>query len=597
MYGLTFLAAKILGKLDANPNIEADKLNKILPELEVSTCKEILVAYTSTDNKKKQAEQLENILYTILPRLTEHLYYAMSTQINCRNKINKQLVKSWCLDIEVSTKLATEFDKYLTNTNCSDKDRETLLKLFSGILQIALNKTYTCSECSSKVSGKPFFVFDKDTTVCMCSECASKKIKYTCIHCNNSFTSNNSNQTKDGLVCPDCIKIYYKKCEYCGVYEKNGLVKSRKVNVDLGNDAVNKLICDTCVKLKFTSCYSCGCLIENGREVTTDGGRLCPRCDVRKRLYGSRTGLTTKVVKLGNTYTECKSKRIFGVEIETNILTRDNNTDWSKVNDASIAAREFVSPKLNGDLGFADIKKFLSEIDATVDKVIVREMDKVCGLHVHVDGSDLTIEDIIKLYRAACPLQDLFFYLVKPERSSCRHCVLLSDRYAKLKDIHGVEMILYGHGGEDAARRKKEKYSGERYNWLNVHSWFYRGSIEMRQHHGTLDYDEIVNWISLMTCFVDWVKTTSIEAIDEATLSITSANSLKNRLSKFLELVAKFSNKDVANFYAAQIKKFYDIVVPSYNVQHIKVEVEKEPVEIEDIDEEEDGYDNDDNNN
>lgn len=38
---------------------------------------------------------------------------------------------------------------------------------------------------------------------------------------------------------------------------------------------------------------------------------------------------------------------------------------------------------------------------------------------------------------------------------------------------------------------------------MNLHSWFMRGTIELRQHHGTVDPNEIYNWMLFVVNLFD----------------------------------------------------------------------------------------------
>lgn len=66
------------------------------------------------------------------------------------------------------------------------------------------------------------------------------------------------------------------------------------------------------------------------------------------------------------------------------------------------------------------------------------------------------------------------------------------------------ERIWYG---EDDVRsietRKKEKYDNTRYFGVNFHSLFFRGTIEVRHHTGTLNPRKILEWINLNAKIID----------------------------------------------------------------------------------------------
>jgi hypothetical protein len=50
---------------------------------------------------------------------------------------------------------------------------------------------------------------------------------------------------------------------------------------------------------------------------------------------------------------------------------------------------------------------------------------------------------------------------------------------------------------------------------LNIHSWLYRGTLEVRCHHGSVCSDEIENWIRFMLNLVNFAVTSTNEQIDK----------------------------------------------------------------------------------
>ena len=45
-----------------------------------------------------------------------------------------------------------------------------------------------------------------------------------------------------------------------------------------------------------------------------------------------------------------------------------------------------------------------------------------------------------------------------------------------------------------------------RYKNLNFYSYIKRNTVEFRQHHATLDFDEVYHWVSFCTSFVNNAK-------------------------------------------------------------------------------------------
>jgi hypothetical protein len=54
--------------------------------------------------------------------------------------------------------------------------------------------------------------------------------------------------------------------------------------------------------------------------------------------------------------------------------------------------------------------------------------------------------------------------------------------------------------------KKNTSSQAIRYRGLNLHSWFYQGTLEFRHHEGSTDWEEIVNWAMFCGFIVDLAK-------------------------------------------------------------------------------------------
>lgn len=132
-----------------------------------------------------------------------------------------------------------------------------------------------------------------------------------------------------------------------------------------------------------------------------------------------------------------------------------------------------------------------------------------CGLHVHVDARDLGYAGIRRLLILYAKLELALFRLVHPRRMRGRFsvpCAKMADRLSPVvrspRQIGAeVRAAVYGAGWTPSVRDKK--YHPARYSALNVHSWFYRGTVEFRHHHGTIDADRIIWWAALCGAIVE----------------------------------------------------------------------------------------------
>lgn len=161
------------------------------------------------------------------------------------------------------------------------------------------------------------------------------------------------------------------------------------------------------------------------------------------------------------------------------------------------------------------------------------EVTTGCGIHVHVDCRDYTYQDLQKFIKVYYYIEDALFAAVHWTRASndfCKPCgVEFYEKVVKgikpeelkaalIKNVYGensLKRTSYGtefyakrgdhYGRIGFARNRNEK----RYAAINYHSYFLRGSVESRIHHGSISFDEIYNWAKLQVDLFDAViKTT-----------------------------------------------------------------------------------------
>ena len=115
--------------------------------------------------------------------------------------------------------------------------------------------------------------------------------------------------------------------------------------------------------------------------------------------------------------------------------------------------------------------------------------DERCGAHVHLDMRN---RDVKRSYKNLVKIQDAMFKLVAQRRRNNEFCRKNEyDSYDKYKN-HDVEGFTQHRGG-----------TLSRYRYVNAASYDKHKTLEIRLHHGTLDADEIINWIKLLLKTID----------------------------------------------------------------------------------------------
>lgn len=184
-----------------------------------------------------------------------------------------------------------------------------------------------------------------------------------------------------------------------------------------------------------------------------------------------------------------------GVQCRYEGYNHRTQSHWKIVTDASIIEQngeygfELVSPPLRGAHGLEEIKKVCKALNEAGCKV-----NRSCGLHVHHDASDYDVEAFKNLYAIYIRFETAIDELVSESRRGHqnRFCVGFRDTrlLETLKNVKCMDELL-------------SDVFPSRYVKLNCQSYVVHGTIEFRQHQGTMDGEKIANWVVLTQMMVD----------------------------------------------------------------------------------------------
>jgi Putative amidoligase enzyme len=192
---------------------------------------------------------------------------------------------------------------------------------------------------------------------------------------------------------------------------------------------------------------------------------------------------------------------------------------WHLEEDSSIVHRggvELISPILRGFEGLVESYRFFQ----LLGEISGAQIDESCGFHVH-HGVDAewykctNLKELVKIvyamedylyllisggrrYKETCRPMDLdmksFLDLAACEdgrRSGCGNCENGCGNGCRIK-----EMWYSPENRYDADSNRSERYDMTRYHGLNLHSYWYRSTIEFRYHTAVLRrIDEAMQWI------------------------------------------------------------------------------------------------------
>lgn len=215
--------------------------------------------------------------------------------------------------------------------------------------------------------------------------------------------------------------------------------------------------------------------------------------------------------------------RKFGIEIECEIstakaVTAINNAEgivassrrhgyhdggysaWKVEYDSSVRnGCEVVSPILSGDAGREEIRiacKALNDAGASVNRT--------CGLHVHIDAGDLDVahlKNIVTRYARNTPAIEEF--MPASRRSGSRH----AEHYC-----NSIQNAVNTTWFRQAQTRSAVASSISRMSTVNVSAITRTGTIEFRQHSGTVNAEKIIAWVDFLQAFVEASRPVSVRS-------------------------------------------------------------------------------------
>ena len=177
---------------------------------------------------------------------------------------------------------------------------------------------------------------------------------------------------------------------------------------------------------------------------------------------------------------------------------------------------EFVTPKCTYD-DIPTVQECIRALRKAGAKV-----NTSCGLHIHVDGANHTAQSLKNLAFTFRAKEDLIFKAVgtQPQRLA-KWCKPIDDTLVdNIKQIQKLDAENMKEVWYDTYARYDDPtrhYNGSRYHALNLHSFWYRGTIEFRLFEATLHAGEVRAYINLclaMSAAAINAKRASAEVLD-----------------------------------------------------------------------------------
>lgn len=173
---------------------------------------------------------------------------------------------------------------------------------------------------------------------------------------------------------------------------------------------------------------------------------------------------------------------------------------WKLVTDVSVNSSntglgkglELVSPPLT----MAEMDRQLKIVSEVFTRIGAK-VDRTCGVHVHHEIDDLTVENIKNLYTLYYKHdQTINEIMPKSRRTEAR------NTYCK-----GLNQNLVNQVNAANSIQEIQALAWDRYYTINFTSYVKYGTVEFRQHSGSYDYEKIMSWIRITQALVHTAAT------------------------------------------------------------------------------------------
>lgn len=440
---------------------------------------------------------------------------------------------------QINRVVFTEFMRWVKRWVKADKKKRNMER-FRDIFKRFRNTSnlFYCGGCDTPVFSNNLRGIAKRDEGLMCASCNQCSTCCSCVSCTGCRNRKPSNNIcKSCKVCRKCCQC--ASCSVCGRESSHNYCGYAFTDAQKKNDRG----CGRCYK-----CCDCG-----------DYNKV-PFAGFDKPQFHKPTLLQRTVNPTSRyiaTEIECAGIKGRGMPIYEAVRKWGGAT----VGDGSLGIKGFEinSAPAGGDLYVQQVEDICAAI-----KKQHGFLDNKCGLHVHVDARDMNYYDIRRFVRVYAAVEDALFAMVSPQRIEGitdengklhQYCQPCGKRYVasieegrlpydKIKS--DVITSVYSAPSTQNLRYRKRGNGIPRYNALNLHSWFYRGTIEARMFDGCIDPEPITKWGIMWAMIADYVVKTTDDQV------------AKDMTGKPLACLKKIigDNKNIIDFIKARVLSF-----------------------------------------
>jgi len=308
-------------------------------------------------------------------------------------------------------------------------------------------------------------------------------------------------------------------------------------HVHIGIDGV--MCCSECFLEHYRYCDDCGGVTTLANAYYDEGNDeyYCENCCQRENSDDSDlVTFESESINLSNTtFKHLRDKRCFGVELEIDRKElpyqkiKESTKFGSKYDGSLGCGAEFVSPILQGDIGFNEIQR-LCNIVGNIN------VGRRSGFHVHFDARDLRWQSIKKIWMVYNIFEGVLYSMLPNSRTANTYCRKSNMTVANIKKIASAEDLQDIWYSQNPENSENDHYNQTRYLGFNLHSYFHQSTIEIRYHSGTINFEKIINWIKINQAIISYALNHS-EAEIEQLLDFKNCFTNYTRIRKLFKTV------------------------------------------------------------
>ncbi len=181
---------------------------------------------------------------------------------------------------------------------------------------------------------------------------------------------------------------------------------------------------------------------------------------------------------------------------------------WKIVGDGSLSganAFEIVSPVLQGEAGMIQAETVCRVLEAQGAKI-----NKSCGFHVHFDARTFSMADWKNLYSNYIALESEIDAMLPASRRNNQYCRSVSHRFPS--KAAATEALQAATTVQELSRIIA---GSNRYMKLNAESYMRHGTVEFRQHSGTVEFQKVGSWVRICAAMIDKSKQGMIATLND----------------------------------------------------------------------------------